>query len=65
MNEAGQPRQATAASGAAPHPASEEAEDKASRRGPNLVLLYSLLAAALAAAIGIAMLIVFPFYRRR
>jgi len=33
--------------------------------GPNLVLLYSLIALALAAAIGFALLIVFPFYSRR
>ena len=34
-------------------------------QGPNLVLLYSLIALALAAAIGFAMMIVLPFYRRR
>lgn len=33
--------------------------------GPNLTLLYSLIALALAAAIGFAVLIVLPFYRRR
>jgi hypothetical protein len=33
--------------------------------GPNLTLLYSLIALALAAAIAIAMLIVLPFYHRR
>jgi hypothetical protein len=33
--------------------------------GPNLYLLYSLIALALAAAIGFALLIVFPFYGRR
>ena len=33
--------------------------------GPNLILLYSLIALALAAAIGFALLIVFPFYRRQ
>ena len=33
-------------------------------QGPNLVLLYSLIALALAAAIAIAILIVLPFYRR-
>jgi len=32
--------------------------------GPNLVLLYSLIALALAAAIAIAALIVLPFYQR-
>jgi hypothetical protein len=39
------------------------------RKGPpvgetNLVLLYSLIALALAAAIGFALMIVFPFYHR-
>jgi hypothetical protein len=34
-------------------------------KGPNLALLYSLLALALAAAIGFALLIVLPFYHRR
>jgi hypothetical protein len=34
-------------------------------QGPSLTLLYSLLALALAAAIGLALLIVIPFYRRR
>jgi hypothetical protein len=34
-------------------------------QGPNLVLVYSLIALALAAAIGIAVMIVLPFYHRR
>ncbi len=34
-------------------------------QGPNLTLLYSLIALALAAAIGLAALIVLPFYHRR
>ena len=34
-------------------------------KGPNLVLLYSLIFLALAAAIGFAMLIVRPFYNSR
>jgi hypothetical protein len=34
-------------------------------RGPNLILLYSLIGLALAAAIGLAALIVRPFYLRR
>jgi len=34
-------------------------------RGPNLVLLYSLIALALAVAIGLAVLIVWPFYMHR
>ncbi len=33
--------------------------------GPNLTLLYSLLALALVAALAVAALIVFPFYVRR
>jgi len=33
--------------------------------GPNLVLLYSLIALALAVAIGLAALIVLPFYQHR
>jgi hypothetical protein len=33
--------------------------------GPSLTLIYSLVALALAAAIGFALLIVFPFYQRR
>ena len=33
--------------------------------GPNLYLLYSLIALALAAAIGCALMIVLPFYHRR
>ncbi|HSZ17526.1 MAG TPA: hypothetical protein VK764_10525 [Terracidiphilus sp.] len=37
-------------------------EDETSR-GPNLVLIYSLLLVALVAAMGIAALIVLPFYR--
>jgi hypothetical protein len=34
-------------------------------KGPNLVLLYSILALALAVAIGLAVSIVLPFYHRR
>jgi hypothetical protein len=33
--------------------------------GPSLTLIYGLIALALAAAIGLALLIVLPFYRRR
>ncbi len=36
-----------------------------SAQGPSLKLLYGLLALALAAAIGFALLIVLPFYHRR
>jgi hypothetical protein len=45
-----------------PNPAEHEEEPQ---KGPNLVLLYSLIALALVAAIGFAMMIVFPFYVRR
>jgi len=41
----------------------EQEEDPS--KGPNLVLLYSLIALALVAAIGFALLIVMPFYLRR
>jgi hypothetical protein len=34
-------------------------------RGPSILLLFGLVALALAAAIGLALLIVAPFYRRR
>jgi len=34
-------------------------------KGPSLALLYSFIVLALAAAIGLALLIVLPFYRRR
>jgi hypothetical protein len=34
-------------------------------QGPNLILLYSLIALALAVAIALAALIVWPFYSRR
>ena len=36
-----------------------------SSQGPSLKLLYSLIALALAVAIGLAMMIVLPFYHRR
>jgi hypothetical protein len=34
-------------------------------QGPNLAVLYTLVALALAAAIGFALLVVMPFYHRR
>jgi hypothetical protein len=40
------------------------AEDQPAQ-GPSLALLFSLLAVAVAAAIGFALLIVLPFYHRR
>jgi hypothetical protein len=47
-------------------PASPECDpDDKSSQGPSLTLLYSLIAFALAAAIGFALLIVLPFYHRR
>jgi hypothetical protein len=44
-------------------PAPNETDDHS--QGPNLVVLYSLIALALVVAIGLALLIVFPFYNRR
>jgi hypothetical protein len=40
-------------------------DDREESQGPNLVLLYSLIALALVTAIGLAGLIILPFYRRR
>jgi hypothetical protein len=39
--------------------------DEEDAQGPNLVLLYSLIVLALAVAIGLAALIVWPFYQHR
>jgi hypothetical protein len=39
----------------------EESEPK----GPNIILLYILLALALLAAMGFAAMVVFPFYKHR
>jgi hypothetical protein len=47
-----------------PSPNAPEEKDEPSS-GPNLVLMYSLIALALVAAIGLALLIVLPFYLRR
>jgi len=44
--------------------AGEQIEEQAPSPGPNLVLIYSLIAFALIAAIFLAGLIVLPFYRR-
>jgi hypothetical protein len=44
--------------------AEEDPADSPSQ-GPNLVLIYSLIALALIAAIAFALLIVMPFYHRR
>jgi hypothetical protein len=47
-------------------PQQQEPEDEEpNSQGPNLTLLYSLIGLALALAIGFAMMIVFPFWRRR
>jgi hypothetical protein len=45
-------------------PESRPGDEQEEHRGPSLALLYSLAALALAAAIGFALLIVFPFYQR-
>jgi hypothetical protein len=37
----------------------------AANQGPNLIVIYGLIAFALVAAIGIAIMIVLPFYQRR
>jgi hypothetical protein len=43
----------------------EARASEARTEGPNLKLLYCLIALALAAAIGLAAMIVLPFYRRQ
>jgi hypothetical protein len=45
------------------HDLTEEEEEPS--KGPNLVLIYSLLGAALLVAMGLAVLIALPFYHRR
>jgi hypothetical protein len=40
-------------------------ESESESKGPNLVLLYSILALALLAAIGFAVMVIWPFYLRR
>lgn len=42
----------------------ENGSEEPQSSGPSLILLYSLLALALVAAIGAAIMIVLPFYRR-
>ena len=42
----------------------EPVDEEEQPRGPNLPLLYTLIALALAAAIGLALMIVMPFYHR-
>jgi hypothetical protein len=46
-----------------PNAAQEEKEPE--QKGPNLILLYALLALALMTAIALAVTIVWPFYLRR
>ncbi len=43
----------------------ERASSNDQPQGPNLKLLYSLIVLALLTAIGLAILIVLPFYQRR
>lgn len=43
----------------------EDARDQNDSGGPNLVLIYSIMAVAFLAAIAIALMIVFPFYLHR
>jgi hypothetical protein len=50
--------------GQRPEPGGQSEQDPPSK-GPNLVLIYSLIAFALISAIFLAGLIVLPFYRRR
>jgi hypothetical protein len=45
-------------------PEEESGATQEEHRGPSLALLYGLAALALAAAVGFALLIVFPFYQR-
>jgi hypothetical protein len=40
-------------------------EDDARAQGPNLVIAFSIMALALLAAIAVAALIVWPFYKAR
>jgi hypothetical protein len=47
------------------NPQMKDEQDDNQPKGPNLVLLFSLVGLALAAAIAIAMMIVYPFYLRR
>jgi hypothetical protein len=47
-----------------PPAARDDPEDSPSK-GPNLVLIYGLIALSMIAAIGFALLIVLPFYHRR
>jgi len=46
-------------------PQDQNDSDRSPSSGPNLVVIYGLIAFALVAAIAIAVLIVLPFYQRR
>ena len=46
-------------------PEVQASQDEEPAKGVNLTMIYSLLALALCAAIGFALLIVLPFYHRR
>jgi hypothetical protein len=50
---------------ASPEPGPQDDPEDSPSQGPNLILLYSLIALALAAAIGFALMIVMPFHHRR
>jgi hypothetical protein len=43
----------------------QDDQEEEPSQGPNLVVLYTLIALALATAIGFALLVVMPFYHRR
>lgn len=47
------------------NPKSDRTENDEPSRGPNLVLMYSLIALAILVAFGCAAMIVLPFYLRR
>jgi hypothetical protein len=51
--------------GAQPEAGRNSGSDGEPAKGPSLTLLYGVIALALAAAIGLAALIVLPFYLRR
>ena len=46
-------------------PEKKEGSDEEPSKGPSLTLLYSMIAFALAAAIALAAMIVWPFYKSR
>jgi hypothetical protein len=48
-----------------PEPGHTGSHDEPSRPGPNLFLIYSLIALAMLAAIAVAAFIVLPFYNHR